>query len=148
MGDRATRNIPSGSRAVYSQLSPPGPFSSLTVPQTHHDVSASEPLHILFPLPAMPFFLPYARRTCAQGQPENPSLCASCSPPFWEEFIAPSGGSNRGLAMPQVCQSSGQESTSPPGKGPVEGRDMPGALWILSTEAGRAATGGALRKGW
>lgn len=50
--------------------------------------------------------------------------------------------------MPQVCQSSGQESTSPPGKGPIEGRDRPGALWILSPEAGRAPTGCALREGW
>lgn len=72
------------------------------------------------------------------GPARNPSLCSSCSPLSWEELVAPSGASNRGLAMPQVCQSSGQESTSPPVKGPIEGKDMPGALWTQSPEAGGA----------
>lgn len=63
---------------------------------------------------------------------------------FPEERMAPSGGSNRDVAVPHAGQFSGQESTSPPGQGPVEGRDVPagGARWLLSPEAGRAPPGG------
>lgn len=77
-GGGGTRNVLSGSRAVHPQPPPPGPFSSLTVPQTRHDIlPLSLCLGCSFCLLCPS--LPHAGGTRTQGKPERHSWCSPCS---------------------------------------------------------------------
>lgn len=95
-------------------LQPPSPSKSLDSP-------ASEPLPMLFPLPACPS-LSSTCRTCAGGRPEHPSWGTSLSTPA-RETISPSDCS-RGV-WPHPAMTASQESNSPPGWGHIEGKDVP-----------------------
>ena len=72
--------------------------------------------------------LPSACRTCAQRQPECQSPCAPIHPRSGKNFLLlqmfqQGPGHAPGVAVLWA----GVKSTSPPGSGPIEGGDVPGA---------------------
>lgn len=80
---------------------PPSPFPSLTVLQTCHDFSTSEPLHMLFPLPGVPFLAFYPQNMCSGAARMYIPVCLPAHPSSGKS-VAPLDGSTGGLAGPQL----------------------------------------------